>query len=598
MRVSISNFIIFFSSWCLFFFIFPARLTAQTPITFVVTSTPSYTPESDTLYLVTSLDNWNIADPKKKFKLYSDGYYRLTIDIGEAKKFEYKINRGNWDKVEGNNWGDFLANRRFTYNDSIYEVKLRIESWQDLHDREYPPVEIIIMSIPSNTPHDADIYMAGTFNNWMDNDPAYKLTPGADGTYRGEIQAGIDTIYFKFTRGTWASTEARWDGGMRSNRIYIANRAYKSQIVAEIRGWHDLSSGNVWIKVIFLVFFLQSIMVFSLLFRFMRIGVLISLSAMVSLAFLAKVFYANHNLFYLFPQLVFLPALIYPFAGSWMYTWFKSNILKEQVKISYIHFLPILPLIWYVQFAVLPSHALYLKIVNNELTNFFFFTYGYSLLLHLFFNYKLQQLISHQIAEIPDLIYRFYRSIQNNWYVSALLFIAGIVSIWQKLDIKFVIDWTENALWVGIGVVMVYFEWFFLSSLYTDFVKNKSRINKEQAGGDSWGRLKTRLTELMQEKGVYSNPNLTLTDLAGYLGTNNHYVSKLINEGFQKSYTDYVNAYRVEAFIRAIESNDGNKTFLSHAYKVGFNSKSAFNRAFKKVTNSTPSEYFTEKKSG
>lgn len=598
MRLTISSFVYFISSWCLLFFVHSAKLTAQTPITFVITSIPGYTPEFDTLYLVTSLDNWNIADPKKKFKYYSDGYYRLTIDIGEAKKFEYKINRGNWDKVEGNNWGDFLANRRFTYNDSIYEVKLRVESWQDLHDTEYPPVEIIIMSIPANTPHDADIYLAGTFNNWMDNDPAYKLTPSADGTYRGEIQAGIDTIHFKFTRGTWASTEARWDGGMRSNRVYIANRAYKSQIVAEIRSWHDLSSGNVWIKVIFLLFFLQSIMVLSLLFRFMRIGVLVGLSAMLSLVFLAKVFNANYNLFYLLPQLVFLPAFIYPFIGPWMYTWFRSNILKEQIKVSYIHFLPVLPLVWYLQFVVQPSHALYLKVVNNELTNYFFFSYGYGLLLHLFFNYKLQQLISHQIAEIPDLIYRFYRAIQNNWYVSAFIFIAGIVSIWQKVDIKFIIDWIENVLWIGIGIVMIYFEWFFLSSLYTDFVKNKSRVNKEQAGGDSWSRLKTKLIELMQDKAVYSNPNLTLTDLAGYLGTNNHYVSKLINEGFQKSYTDYVNAYRVEAFIKAIESNEGNKTFLYHAYRVGFNSKSAFNRAFKKVTNSTPSEYFTEKKSG
>ena len=397
------------------------QLYSQNPVTFVITNTPTYTPENDTLYLVSSLDNWNEADQHKRFKLYPDGYYRLTIDIGDVKKFEFKINRGSWDKVEGNNWGDYLANRRFTFNDSIYEVKIRVESWQDLHDIEFPPIQIIVMSVPENTPQDASIYVAGTFNDWMDNDPAYKLIKRPDGTYVGEIQAGLDSINFKFTRGTWESIEGRWDGGMRSNRVYIANRSYNKQIIADIKSWHDLSEGTAWMKGIFLTLFLQSIMVLSLLMRYVRTGIVVLLSALICIALFAKFFYADFSLFHLFPHAYYIPAIIYAFIGPWLYTWFKSSIKNEKIRISYIHFLPLLPGIWYLKYLSIPTETFYLKIVNNEFAGFFFGAYSYALALHLFFNYKLRQLIAKQIAEVPDLTYRFYQAIQTNWFLSALL---------------------------------------------------------------------------------------------------------------------------------------------------------------------------------
>jgi AraC-like DNA-binding protein len=568
---------------------------AQNPITFVITHTPTYTPENDTLFLVTSLDNWKEADSKKRFKLYPDGYYRLTIDIGNVKKFEYKINRGNWDKVEGNNWGDFLANRRFTYSDSIYEVKVRVESWQDLHDTQFPPVQIVVISVPGNTPHDASIFLAGTFNDWMDNDPAYKLTKSADGTYIGEIQAGLDSFSYKFTRGTWESIEGRWDGGMRSNRVYVADRANNEQIVAEIKSWHDLSTGMNWLKVIYLVFFLQSLMVLSLLTRYVRNSLLIFLSVLISLVFFVRFFYSDFSLFYKFPKAFFLPAMVYPFIGPYMYSWFKSSITKEEIRLSYIHFLPLVPTLWYIiKLSSIPTQNFYLNIVNNEYIGFFFLSYAYGLMLHLFYNYKLRQLIARQIAEIPDLTYRFYKGIQTNWFISVVFFIAALMSFWQHVEVKFITDWLENFLWIGIGIVVFYYQWFLLSNFYTNLIKNKSKPGKEPLGEDSWARLKGKLTELMIDKAVFTNPNLTLADLAGYLGTNNHYVSKLINEGFKKSYTDYINSYRVEAFIEAMKKDEHNNTFLYHAYKVGFNSKSAFNRAFKKVTGVTPSEYFAE----
>lgn len=576
--------------------LFSVQTQAQNKVVFTITEVPIYTPPQDSLYLIGSFNNWQLADPNTRFKLYPDGLYRLTLDIGDTKEFEYKINRGNWDKVEGNNWGDYLANHRFNYYDTIFEIKMAVASWQDLHDTEYPPIRIIVMSVPKNTPHDASIYIAGTFNDWMDNDPDYKLTKRADGTYFGEIQAGIDSIDFKFTRGSWASIECRWDGGMRSNRTYISQQSYNNMLVAKIEMWQDLSSGLVWWKVVFLTLFIQCIIVLSLLMRYTRSTILILLSALIAIVFILKFIYSDFNHLVLFPKGYYLPPIIYAFIGTWMYTWFKASITKKPLRISYIHFLPLLPLLAFTPYFALSSEEFYLKVVNDELLIFFWGAYAYALILNLIFSYKLNQHITRQIADIPDLIYRFYKAQQNNWYISALIVTGGAIAYWQKLETKLIIDWVENLLWVGIGIVILYYEWFFITNLYTVFTKNKTKQTKEDLGEDSWALLKTKLTNLMIEKSVYTNPLLTLSDLAGYLGTNNHYVSKLINEGFKKSYTDYINTYRVEAFIEAMNTDKNNNTFLYHAYKVGFNSKSAFNRAFKKVTNTTPSDFFAEKK--
>jgi AraC-like DNA-binding protein len=40
-----------------------------------------------------------------------------------------------------------------------------------------------------------------------------------------------------------------------------------------------------------------------------------------------------------------------------------------------------------------------------------------------------------------------------------------------------------------------------------------------------------------------------------------------------------------------IDPKNHNLTFLGLAYEVGFNSKTAFNRSFKKITNQTPREF-------
>ncbi|MBN1182560.1 MAG: helix-turn-helix transcriptional regulator [Bacteroidales bacterium] len=567
-------------------------ISARNPITFIITDIPDYTPEKDSVFLVTSFDNW-INDPQKKFKYYPDGLYRLTIDIGDIKTFEYKINRGNWNKGEGNSIGEYRENRRFTFNDTIFEVKLKIESWEDLHDLAYPSVKVIVRSIPKNTPRDASIYISGNFNNWTVDDPSTKLTKRASGEYGGVIPAGFRNLSYKFTRGSWASVECRRDGGMCSNRIFKADQADEKQIVANIASWDDLSKGNIWIKLIFLTFFLQSFVLTAILINYNESKVLILLCGLFTIVFIARFLYADHNLFHIFPYVYFLPAVAYVFIAPLLYMWFKYKITANTTKVSYIYILPLLPVIWFLQYLRLSEHEFYLKVVNNELNTFIFSCYAYAIVLGVFFNYKLKKIIRRNIAAIPNPTYGLYRAMLFNCYFSIFIFIIIGIAMLQNVDSKFVVDWLDNILWISVGIILIYYEYFFFSGIYSKYAHRYGNREDEILSKNTWITLKDKLTDLMETKAVYTNPNLTLSDIAGRIGTNKHYVSKLINEGFRKSYTDYINEYRIKAFVNAVENDKNNNTFLFHAFEVGFNSKSSFNRAFKKVTNKTPSEYFT-----
>lgn len=89
---------------------------------------------------------------------------------------------------------------------------------------------------------------------------------------------------------------------------------------------------------------------------------------------------------------------------------------------------------------------------------------------------------------------------------------------------------------------------------------------------------------------AFLEPDLSLGSLARNLGHSANHVSQVINQFEERNFHDFINARRVEAACtRLQDAQDAN--LLELAMDVGFNSKSSFNRAFKKFAGVTPSEY-------
>jgi AraC-like DNA-binding protein len=104
--------------------------------------------------------------------------------------------------------------------------------------------------------------------------------------------------------------------------------------------------------------------------------------------------------------------------------------------------------------------------------------------------------------------------------------------------------------------------------------------------------LKPKLVELMLHQKTYLNSELGLPDLAVMLQLSPQELSYLINVGFENNFYNFVNGYRVEESKTLLNSNKHQHlSMIGIAYEAGFNSKTAFYTAFKKMTGVSPTEF-------
>ncbi|MEM9000344.1 MAG: helix-turn-helix domain-containing protein [Bacteroidota bacterium] len=103
---------------------------------------------------------------------------------------------------------------------------------------------------------------------------------------------------------------------------------------------------------------------------------------------------------------------------------------------------------------------------------------------------------------------------------------------------------------------------------------------------------KEKVIHHMDSEKPYLNPDLNLVELANALKMSRAHLSEIINLGFGKNFNDFINGYRINSVKYLLENGQHkNLSLLGIAYESGFNSKATFNRVFKKLTNTSPSEF-------
>lgn len=94
------------------------------------------------------------------------------------------------------------------------------------------------------------------------------------------------------------------------------------------------------------------------------------------------------------------------------------------------------------------------------------------------------------------------------------------------------------------------------------------------------------------ENRLFKDGDLTLRKLSSLIEIPEHTISQIINRVTDRSYSDFINTYRINFFLDLIEQKaHKEQTLLYLAYECGFNSKSSFNRVFKQFHEITPTEY-------
>jgi AraC-like DNA-binding protein len=99
-----------------------------------------------------------------------------------------------------------------------------------------------------------------------------------------------------------------------------------------------------------------------------------------------------------------------------------------------------------------------------------------------------------------------------------------------------------------------------------------------------------KLSDVMRNEKPFLSSDFSLPDLAQRLGTTVHTLSQVINEGLGKNFFEMTAEHRVEEAKRLLKEYHHIKV-EEIADRVGYNSKSSFNNAFKKITGMTPSGF-------
>jgi AraC-like DNA-binding protein len=99
-----------------------------------------------------------------------------------------------------------------------------------------------------------------------------------------------------------------------------------------------------------------------------------------------------------------------------------------------------------------------------------------------------------------------------------------------------------------------------------------------------------KLQELMESEKPYLDSSFSLPILAKRLAVSPHHLSQILNECVGQSFFDMVAQYRIKEAQKLLLENPNYK-IEEIAEQVGYNSKSAFNTAFKKIVGVAPSAF-------
>jgi AraC-like DNA-binding protein len=130
------------------------------------------------------------------------------------------------------------------------------------------------------------------------------------------------------------------------------------------------------------------------------------------------------------------------------------------------------------------------------------------------------------------------------------------------------------------------------------FYKKRLKVRKSPSGTfavnpDKADEIMKKVTYLFEVEKVFRKEEISLRSLSEELSIPSHQLSWVINKKMNITFSGLVNSYRVEEVKRRLASPEDtdNKTILDIAYDAGFNTKTSFNRVFKRLTRMTPSQY-------
>lgn len=463
----------------------------------------------------------------------------------------------------------------------------------------------VITELPASTPHDAAIYMATDIDGWYPDLGHRKFTKRSDGQLVLTVRHKSPDFQYKITRGNWKSVEARENGRARPNRTHHSSLP-SERVELQVLSWEDTSYPSYTLYMYFLI--ISAIQGLLLIIAINTIRnknkvantFLTVLLTLITVSLLGRASTFDPEVFNWQPKLLFVPELILFTYGPIFYLYIhKLLVIDYPSRKAWLHFLPAaIQLSLYAPYLPLERQEFIYRVIDKELFPYFAAT-G---VLALFFNAAYWMLSYRLIARYRQQEPLSDKQKKYMWFLSGVLKIKAVyLALWLAVVFIFLSgklldrDWlylSENlidVLWLLFSLIIFALAYFAIK--HPELLRQKQKYKDGAIRQDELSGVMSGLYKLLEEQKVYLQSDLTLEKLAHQIPTAPHTLSRVINEQYSQSFTELINSYRIEEFIRRAMAQE-NPSFLEVAYSVGFNSKPTFNRAFKKVKNCTPRAYF------
>ncbi|MDH6252057.1 AraC-like DNA-binding protein [Chryseobacterium sp. H1D6B] len=193
-------------------------------------------------------------------------------------------------------------------------------------------------------------------------------------------------------------------------------------------------------------------------------------------------------------------------------------------------------------------------------------------------------------------IYQYYilqrkYSKNSNQFILPVLFSNVIIFLaYQLISTGWVQIYCAGGSMVFSFVLYANFLILFNRKYNPSSIKGINKYSNKKISDQQADNFVFKLETLMDSEELYRNSNLKLSDVAVKMNISAHQLSQLLNDNLGKSFSTYINEYRINEACEKI----GNGSYLKIeeiGYEVGFNSKSTFFSTFKKIKNTTPLLY-------
>jgi AraC-like DNA-binding protein len=184
-----------------------------------------------------------------------------------------------------------------------------------------------------------------------------------------------------------------------------------------------------------------------------------------------------------------------------------------------------------------------------------------------------------------------------------------VLLIWGAVWLMYAVEFSLGALgwfWFGSGKLLPVLEVFALAIFMQKALSQKvlkesekglphaNQPNQSQPrvallSAEKMQVIASKLEHAMVEDKLFLQDNLSLNKLSESVSESENHISETLSQFLHTKFFQFVNGFRIEEAKKALEDSD--KLITSIAFDVGFNSKSTFNTAFKKIVGYSPSAY-------